>query len=81
MPASKHRAPKSSRRPAGTNKSAPRTTLPAPIQPHNPPSALPELAEMNENEREIDLSALSPRQQAALRSDFHNLETAVNSLQ
>ena len=66
MPTSKHRAPKSSRRPAGTNKSTPKTTLPAPIQPHDPPSALPELAEMSGNGREIDLSALSPRQQAAL---------------
>ncbi len=66
MPTSKHRAPKSSRRPARTNKSAPQTTLPAPIQPHDPPSALTELSEMSGNDREIDLSTLSPRQQAAL---------------
>ena len=62
MPTSKHRkhrSPKPPHLPAKTTESAP-------IYPHDPPQALPELAEMNGNEREIGLSALSPRQQAAL---------------
>ena len=62
----KHRTPKPGLLPAKTTDNAPKTPLAAPIQPHDPPSALPELAEMSGNEREIDLSALSPRQQAAL---------------
>ena len=62
----KHRSPKSSRLPAKTTEYAPAITLAAPIQPHDPPPALPALAEVSGNEREIDLSALSPRQQAAL---------------
>ena len=69
MPTSKHRkhrSPKPAHLPAKTAANAPETPLAAPFQPHSPPPALPELAEMNENEREIDLSALSPRQQAAL---------------
>ena len=32
-----------------------------PIKPHDPPNAIPKLAEMRGNEREIDLSILSPR--------------------
>ena len=69
MPTSKHRkhrSPKPARLPAKTADNAPKTLLTAPIQPYDPPNALPELAEMSGNEREIDLSALSPRQQAAL---------------
>ncbi len=62
----KHRSPKPAHLPAKTTDNAPETPLPAPIQPHDPTNALPELAEMSGNEREIDLSALSPRQQAAL---------------
>ena len=69
MPTSKHRkrhSPKPARLPAKTTDNAPETHLPAFIQPHDTPNALPELAEMSGSEREIDLSALSPRQQAAL---------------
>ena len=69
MPTSKHRktrSPRPTHLPAKTTDNAPKTLLAAPIQPHDPPNALPALAEMGGNEREIDLSALSPRQQAAL---------------
>ena len=69
MPASKHRknrSPKSSHRPAKTTAIASQTSLPAPIPPPDPPPALLGLEETRGNEREIDLSALSPRQQAAL---------------
>ena len=69
MPTSKHRKHRSSKTahlPAKTDQTTPKTTLPAPIQPPDPPLRLPVLAEVSGNEREIDLSALSPRQQAAL---------------
>ncbi len=69
MPTSKHRkhrSPGPASLPAKTNPTAPKPALTAPIQPPGPHSALPELAEMSGNEREIDLSSLSPRQQAAL---------------
>ena len=69
MPTSKHRknrSPKSSHQPPTTPGIAPKTPLPAPILPPDPPQVLLELEEMRGNEREIDLSALSPRQQAAL---------------
>ena len=69
MPTSKHRKHRSlkpSQIPAKTTNITPKIVPAAPIQPHDPPSVLLELAEMNGNEREIDLSALSPRQQAAL---------------
>ena len=72
MPASKHRKSRTSRshktahRPAKSAEVAPKTTLPALILPPDPPEALLGLAETSGNEREIDLSALSPRQQAAL---------------
>ena len=69
MPTSKHRKPRSpkpARRPAKTAESAPQTLPPAPAQPYDPPQALPALQEMSGNERENDLSILSPRQQAAL---------------
>ena len=69
MPTSKHRkhrSPKPVHLPARTTDHAPRTPLAAPIHPGGSPNALPELAAMSGNEREIDLSALSPRQQAAL---------------
>ncbi len=52
--------------PAKTIANAPKTPLAVSVQPHQPTPALPELSEMRGNEREIDLSALSPRQQAAL---------------
>ena len=69
MPTSKHRkhrSPKPGLLPAKTTDNAPKTPLAEPIHPPGWPNALPELAEMSGNEREIDLSALSPRQQAAL---------------
>ena len=69
MPTSKHRkhrSPKPSQMPAKTTNITSKIVPAAPIQSHDPPSVLLELAEMNGNEREIDLSALSPRQQAAL---------------
>jgi len=52
--------------PAKTIANAAETPLPAPIHSNDSPSALPELSEMSGKDREIDLSALSPRQQAAL---------------
>ena len=64
MPTAQHReprSPKSAHLPANTAKTAPKTPLATPIQPHDPPNALLELAEMRGNEREIDLSVLSPR--------------------
>ena len=48
-----------------TNKLALQTAPAAPILPPRPAPALLELAEMRGNKREIDLSALSTRQQAA----------------
>ena len=69
MPTSKHRknrSPKPAHLPAKATASAPETLLPAPIRPPDAPLAVRGLAEMRGNEREIDLSALSPRQQAAL---------------
>ena len=63
MPTSKQRkprSPKSAHLPAKTNKTAPKTLHSAPIQPHEPPNVIRELAEMRGNEREIDLSVLSP---------------------
>ena len=69
MPTSKHRknrSPKPAHLPAKAADSAPKTSLTVPIQPPDPPPALPELAEMGGNERGISLSDLSPRQQAAL---------------
>ena len=69
MPTSKHRkrrSPKTARLPAKTIANTSETPLAAPIQPHDTTPALPELAEVSGNGREIDLSALSPRQQAAL---------------
>ena len=72
MPTSKHRknrtnrSPKSSRRPVKTTEIAPKTHLPVSIQPPDPPPALLESEEMKGNEREIDFSGLSPRQQTAL---------------
>ena len=69
MPTSKHRNRHSSKPahlPAKTIDNAPQT-VPAPtVQSHDLPTALPALAEVSGNERQIDLSALSPRQQAAL---------------
>ena len=69
MPTSKHRKNRSTKPahlPAITNKTAPKTPPPAPVQPHGTSAALPASAEVRGNEREIDVSALSPRQQAAL---------------
>ena len=69
MPTSKHRKNRSTKAahlPAKILSNASKTPLTAPIQPPDSPSFLPELAEVSGNEREIDLSALSPRQQAAL---------------
>ena len=64
MPTSQHREPPSSKPAhltANTAKTVAKTLHSAPIQPHHPPNALLELAEMRGNEREIDLSLLSPR--------------------
>ena len=44
--------------PANTTQTATKTLPSVPIQPHHPPNALLELAEMRGNEREIDLSVL-----------------------
>ena len=69
MPASKHRkhrSPKTASSPAKTIADAPKTPPAASVQPHGPAPAVPALAEMSGNEREIDFSALSPKQQAAL---------------
>ena len=69
MPASKHRKRRSLKPaslPAKTVESAPQTPPAAPTNPLDLPNTLPELSEMSGNEREIDLSALLPRQQAAL---------------
>ena len=69
MPASKHRKNrplKSSHHPLKTPEIAPKTPLPAPILPPDPPQAPLGLEELRGNEREVDFSALSPRQQAAL---------------
>ncbi len=64
MPTSQHReppSPKPAHLPANTAKTAAKTLLSAPIQSQDPPNALLELAEMRGNEREIDLSVFSPR--------------------
>ncbi len=69
MPTSKHRknrSPRPAHLPVQATDNALKTPLPVPIQPPDPPDSLPALAEMSGNERKIDLSALSPRQQAAL---------------
>ena len=61
MPTSKQRkprSPKSAHLPANTAKTATKTLHLAPIQPHDPPNALLELAEMRGKEREIGLSTL-----------------------
>ena len=63
MPTSQHReppSPKSAHLSANTAQTAAKTLPSAPIQPHDPPNALLELAEMRGNEREIDLSVLPP---------------------
>ena len=70
MPTSQHReppSPKPARLPANTAKTSTKTLPSAPIQPHDPPNALLELAEMRGNEREIDLSVLSPRDYMLVR--------------
>ena len=54
MPTSKHRkhpSLKPSQMPAKTTNITPKIVPAAPIQPHDPPSVLLELAEMNGNER------------------------------
>ena len=64
MPTSQHHeppSPKPAHLPANTAKTATQNLPSAPIQPHDPLNALLELAEMRGNEREIDLSVLSPR--------------------
>ena len=64
MPTAQHREPpfpKPAHLPAKTTQTAAKTLPSAPIQPHDPPDALLELAEMRGNEREIGLSVLSPR--------------------
>ena len=69
MPTSKHRKNRSHKTallPAKTTGNAVKTVPAAPMPPPDPPTPLPALAEMNGNEREINLAALSPRQQAAL---------------
>ena len=69
MPTSKHRknrSPKPAHLPVKITDNALNPLLPAPSQSYDAPNALPELADVSGNEREIDLSALSPRQQAAL---------------
>ena len=49
-----------------------------PIQPHDPPNALLELAKMRGNEREIDLSVLSPRNYKWVRVRWFCSERPVN---
>ncbi len=64
MPTSQHRephSPKTAHLAPNTTQTAAKILPSAPIQPHDPPHALPERAEMGGNEREIDLSVLSPR--------------------
>ena len=64
MPTSQHREPRSPKPDhltANTTQTAAKTLPSAPIQHHHPPNALQKLAEMRGNEREIDLSVLSPR--------------------
>ena len=70
MPTSQHReppSPKSAHLPANTAQTAAKTLPSAPIQPHDPPNALLELAKMRGNEREIDLSVLPPRNYKRVR--------------
>ncbi len=62
-----HPSSKSAHLPANTAKTAIKTLLSAPIQPHDPPNALLELAKMRGNERENDLSVLSPRNYKRVR--------------
>ncbi len=66
-PNSKRRSHKSAHLPANTAKTAAKTLPSAPIQPHHPRNPLLELAEMRGNEREIDLSVLSPRNYKRVR--------------
>ena len=61
FPTPRTSSPKSAHLPTNTAKTAAKTLPSAPIQPHDPPNALLELAEMRGNEREIDFSVLSPR--------------------
>ena len=70
MPTSEHRKPRSPKPahlPANTTDNATKTLAAAPMQP---PNALPELAEMRGNEREIDLSALNRIGVRAIRLDI-----------
>ena len=60
-------SPKPAHLPANTTKTAAKTLPSTPIQPHDPPDALLELAEMRGNEREIDFSVLSPRNYKRVR--------------
>ena len=60
-------SPKPAHLPANTAKTAAKTLPSTPIQPHDPPDALLELAEMRGNEREIDFSVLSPRNYKRVR--------------
>ena len=70
MPTSQHReppSPKPAHLPSNTTQTTTKTLPSASIQPHHPPNALLELAEMRGNEREIDLSVLSPRDYMLVR--------------
>ncbi len=55
----KSRSPKSSHQPLKIREIAPKTPLPTPILPPDPPPALLGLEEMRGNEREIDFSAVN----------------------
>ena len=66
-------SPKSAHLPANTAQTAAKTLPSTPIQPHDPLNALLESAEMRGNEREIDLSILSPRNYKVSRVRPHGL--------
>ena len=65
----KPRSPKSAHLPANTTKTAAKTL---PVAPTTGPNAIPELAEMRGNEREIDLFALSLRNSQACTRELRS---------
>ncbi len=81
MPTSKQRKPRSPKPahlPANTTHNATKTLPSAPIQPHDPPNALLESAEIRGNEREIDLSILSPRNREVGTREVNFILTAAS---
>ena len=73
MPTSKHRKQRSlkpSQMPAKTTNITPKIVPAAPIQPHDPPSVLLELAEMNGNERDFAKIAAVPTSHPILSIPF-----------